>query len=63
MLNVNDKIIINWADSGYSINELNILNIYYVDKSDDDNIKNMHIIFDVKTSKKEVKEVIEKDNK
>lgn len=59
LLTITDNIVINWADSGYDSTESNIINIYYVDKSDEENIKNMHLIFDVKTSKKEVKELIE----
>ena len=57
MLNINDKIVINWAESGYANNEYNTLNIYYVDKTDESNIKNMQLIFDIKTAKKEVKEL------
>ena len=57
MLNINDKIVINWAESGYANNESDIVSIYYVDKNDETNIKNMQLIFDIKTAKKEVKEI------
>lgn len=57
LLSINDKIVINWANSGYDKLESNLINIYYIDKTDSENIKNMHIIFDIKTSKKDIKEL------